>query len=265
MPATSSGHDEVPAVGAGADVSMTSASTASPAAMTTRPACRTVRPSFCIRLRRHRRADEAADRVRRRGQAGVDRASSPGPPAAATLSVSEIAAIAPRNTSANTTPDTYERLREHAGLDQRGAAARLRATWCSANSAEHGPRRRRASLTPRRPAQLAALDERVDQQTARGGQRPGSRARRGAAPPAARSSAGRSLAADDDDERADGHVDEEDRAPAGAEQSALISTAGRRSGRASPTGPRPGRRRPTPCPSRAAGTGRGSGRRPAAA
>jgi len=74
-----------------------------------------------------------------------------------------IAPIAPRKTTANAIPETYERCANTLSSISDGAPARA-AQLMDGEDDEHRDRGGHHRLDRRRPAQVAPLDERVDEQ-----------------------------------------------------------------------------------------------------
>ena len=140
---------------------------------------------------------------------------------------SDIVSMSPiipaKNTSATTHARGVRALAQQARLHERRAAGALTPRSCHAKAPKATSARGHRRERPRRPARLAALDQREDQQRAAPVDEDGAghverrrvlRARLGS----------RRQRADERDD-ADGHVDEEDRAPAQAEQVAVDQQA----------------------------------------
>ena len=194
------------------------ASTSTPASISATPACSVRRPNRGAEHRRAgARADRGAQRPRDQARARVDRAVVQ-PDLQAEREREDHARSSRRRTRARSTrPPENARLRNRLGVTSGETPVRSRRRASAAKAPSTTKLAAIEANVHARPAELAALDQRVDQQPgAEADQRgAGEVERRAAARPATRGAGGRRA---DQGREAERHVDEEDRAPAGAEE-----------------------------------------------
>ena len=191
-----------------------------PSPMTTRPPCRTLRPNFGPSAAPEVAAPIARpERQRGHRDTGVHRAEAE-PELDEQVDDQHTPFIATKNDARKTTPATNPRLL-NSERSITGCALRRSLTDEGGEDERGGDHHQEA---PDRPAVLATLDQRVDQQRRGGGQQ--HRPPRRASPRGRGGGAGRYLTARTGADDADRHVDQEDHPPAGAEQVGVDQEAG---------------------------------------